>query len=116
MSLCAERRLHWISLEKSTCLLMVKMGGQVNPGIITCLLVSFAGRKSPQLPNGHVLGNLDWGSYFKIRISGKSWHHGASCKLVLISYGSHPHEELYAQEVRSELCWTLPLERSSLNP
>ena len=58
---------------------------------------------------------LNWGSKFKIRISGKSQYYEASCKLVL-SHGSHHHEKLYSQEVRSELCWAFPLECLSLNP
>lgn len=58
---------------------------------------------------------LNWGSEFKIRISGKSQYYGVSCKLV-ISHGSHHHEKLYSQEVRSELCWAFPLECLSLNP
>lgn len=57
---------------------------------------------------------LNWGSKFKIRISGKSQYYEVSCKLV-ISHGSHHHEKMYSQEIRSELCWALPLECSSLN-
>lgn len=110
VNLSTERRLHWMHMQKSRWGQWTTVSLPASWFLLSEWISTMATKYWP-CSGPERTGDQNSRSESLVNHSTMEF----SCKLV-ISHGSHHHEKLYSQEVRSELCWAFPLECLSLNP